>query len=115
MPRRVARAMSRALYAIALFVGLVAVPRRALAWVDLKVAGDDVHVTVERTGKARVEHRVTLLVSGGPLKKVQIKGVDADAQIEPDGYVILEKDAAKGLSSAMPIAVERSLTKATEG
>ncbi|MFO0613624.1 MAG: hypothetical protein U0414_13595 [Polyangiaceae bacterium] len=86
-------------------------PGRARAWVDLKVSNDDIKVTVEPSGKATVEHRVTLLVSGGPLKSVTIKGVDADATIDPNGYVVLEKDASKGLADALHIDVVRQFAK----
>src|SRR4051812_5134886 len=38
--------------------------RPARAWVDVHVEGDDVRLSVDRSGRARVEHRVTLKISG---------------------------------------------------
>jgi hypothetical protein len=81
----------------------------ALAWVELHVARDDVKVSVRRDGKADVEHRVTLLVSGGPLRSMTIRGVDADAVIAEGGYVVSKKEADKGsVLGALPIRAERA-------
>ncbi len=42
-----------------------------------------------------------------------IKGVDADAEVEPDEYVALEKEASKkGSDSTLPISTERVLVPA---
>ncbi len=99
--------------AVVLTLGFRAAP--AFAWVELTVSNDDVRVEIEPTGKARVEHRVTLLVSGGPLKEVTLKGIDADAEVQTDGYVMLEKDASKkGLDGALPITAERVLAAVPE-
>ena len=102
----------RALIAmVVVVVGASQRPSLALGWVDLTVSNDDVRVEVEPSGKARVEHRVTLLVSGGPLKEVTLQGIDADAEVQTDGYVMLEKDASKtGLDGALPIRAERIVT-----
>lgn len=109
------RGPSRLVLTFAAFVALAwaafAWPRRALAWVDLKVSNDDIKVTVEASGKATVEHRVTLLVSGGPLKSVVIKGIDADAVLDPNGYVIPEKLATKGLADALHVDPVKQFAK----
>ena len=57
-----------------------AAARPALAWVDAHVEGDDVRVTLDRGGEARVEHKITLKIAGGPLRSLDIRGVDADAE-----------------------------------
>jgi len=94
--------------AFALALALLAVPSRANAWVEMHVARDDVRVTVAPDGQAKVEHKVLLLVSGGPLKSFTIRGVDSDAMLEDGAYVIREKDdLASSLENAVPLRVER--------
>lgn len=102
---RLARPSS--LFAAALALGSLALPRTAQAWVDVRVAGDDVRVDVAKDGSARVEHKITLRISGGPLRALDLRGVDADAVPETDGYVIPGKDAASGsLAQAEPVNIE---------
>lgn len=102
---RLARPSS--LVAVCLALGSLAVPRSALAWVDARVAGDDVRVDIAKDGAARVEHKITLRISGGPLRALDLRGVDADAVPETDGYVIPGKDAASGsLAQAEPVSIE---------
>ena len=102
---RLARPSS--LLAAALALGSLALPRPALAWVDARIAGDDVRVDVAKDGSARVEHKITLRISGGPLRALDLRGVDADAVPETDGYVVPGKDAASGsLAQAEPVNIE---------
>jgi hypothetical protein len=99
--------LGAALCALAFAISLL-VPRAALAWVEAHVEGDDVRVTLERTGDARVEHKITLKVAGGPLRSLDLRGVDPDASPEPDGYVVTQKEAARGsLGSATGVTAER--------
>jgi hypothetical protein len=92
---------------------LVAGPRPAHAWVDVNVEADDVRVTLDRSGDARVEHRITLKIAGGPLRSLDVRGVDADAAPDPEGYVVPQKEAARGsLASAQGVAAERILPDA---
>lgn len=87
---------------------LVGQPRAARAWVEVHVEGDDVRVTVDRTGAARVEHKITLKIAGGPLRSLDLRGVDADAVPDPDGYVVPQRDAARGsLVTAQAVTTER--------
>jgi hypothetical protein len=87
---------------------LVAPVRSARAWVDVHVEADDVRVTVEKSGDARVEHRITLKIAGGPLRSIDLKGVDADAAPDPESYVVPQKEAARAsLASAVPAIAER--------
>ncbi len=111
MPRGPSRRSLPWLAFVVLVWAAFAWPRRVSAWVDLKVSNDDIKVTVEPSGKAIVEHRVTLLVSGGPLKSVLIKGIDADAEVDPNGYVIAEKVATKGLADALHITPVKQFAK----
>src|SRR5262249_30910781 len=81
--------------------------RSASAWVEVHVIGDDARVAIERTGVARVEHRMTLKVAGGPLKSYDVRGIDADAVLDADGYAVPSRDAAtNSLANATPITTE---------
>ncbi len=87
---------------------LVTPVRNALAWVDVHVEGDDVRVAVEKSGEARVEHKITLKIAGGPLRSFDLRGVDADAAPDPEGYVVPQREAARGsLASAVAAPAER--------
>ena len=89
-------------------VVLVGRPSPARAWVDVRVEADDVRVSVDRGGDARVEHKITLKIAGGPLRSIDLRGVDADAVPEPDGYVVPQKEAARGsLASAQGVSAEK--------
>ncbi|MGK4002588.1 hypothetical protein WMF31_08190 [Sorangium sp. So ce1036] len=108
MPPRIARRAGPALL-LSLLAALVsiALARPARAWVEVHVAGDDVRLSIDRAGAATVEHKVTLKISGGPLRALDIRGVDPDAQIEPGSYVVPSKAAAaSSLASATPVALE---------
>lgn len=108
MSLRARRGPLPALLAIALaLVVFLCAPRSARAWVDVNVEGDDVRLTVEPSGAVRVEHRITLKIAGGPLRAIDVRGVDRDAAPEADGYVVPQREAqANSLASAVPIAVE---------
>ncbi len=100
---------------VALAIGalLWASASRAFAWVELTVGRDDVRVEIDRQGKARVEHRVLLLVSGGPLASFSIRGVDPDAEIEPGAFVVPEAAEKAGqLDGAKPVTVEKKTPQA---
>jgi hypothetical protein len=108
MSPRARRGPAPALFALALacLVSLCA-PRSARAWVDVNVEGDDVRLTIAPSGQVRVEHRITLKIAGGPLRAIDLRGVDRDAVPEVDGYVVPLREAqANSLASAVPIATE---------
>lgn len=89
------------------FLALTAPAFSARAWVEAHVAADDIRVLSDRTGSARVEHRLTLKVSGGPLRALDIRGVDADAVPDPDGYAAPYREASSGsLAQAMPVSAD---------
>jgi hypothetical protein len=106
MLSQVARSPSRRgplLLSLLLFVALLFTGSPALAWVEVHVAGDEVRLLLDKEGTARVEHRVTLKVSGGPLRAFDIRGVDKDAVPDPDGYIAPLKQALQSsLASAVP-------------
>ncbi|MFO0756300.1 MAG: hypothetical protein U0359_07395 [Byssovorax sp.] len=98
-----------ALFALALLAALLAlvVARPAHAWVDVTIEGDEARVAIQPDGRARVEHRITLKIAGGPLRALDLRGVDRDAVPELDGYVVPEREAQKSsLASAVPVTLE---------
>ncbi len=95
------------LAAFAIITSIVSGSRPSFAWVEAHVDRDDVRITLDRSGGAKVEHRITLRIAGGPLPALDVRGVDPDAVPEADGYVAPAKEAAKGsLASAVPAQVE---------
>jgi hypothetical protein len=109
----VPRPALRHVVALAIAVVLWASASRAFAWVELTVGRDDVRVEIDRQGKARIEHRVLLLVSGGPLRSFSIRGVDSDAEIEPGAFVVPEAaDKAGQLDGAKPVVIEKKTPQA---
>jgi hypothetical protein len=100
--------LTPALVAFALALVALACTRLAHAWTDVHVAGDEVRISTDGTAVARVEHRIRLHVSGGPLSTWDLRGVDSDAEPEADGYAIPVHDAASG-TLANAISVEGSL------
>ncbi|WP_437324345.1 hypothetical protein [Sorangium sp. So ce381] len=108
MPSRIARRPGPALllpFLAALLSIAFALPARA--WVEVHVAGDDVRLSIDRAGAATVEHKVTLKISGGPLRALDIQGVDPDAQLDEGSYAVPFKAAEAGsLASATPVAIE---------
>lgn len=96
-----------ALAAIVALFSALALPSLARAWVEAHVASDDIRVQIDRGGSARIEHKITLKVSGGPLKSFDIRGVDGDALPDPDGYIApLREATGSSLESAVPLSLE---------
>src|SRR5262249_23294754 len=104
---RLVRAPLLRFLSLALALLALLAPRISRAWFEIHVAGDDVRVTLDPKGPARVEHRIRLHISGGPVASFDLRGVDRDAVPEPDGYVVPARDAANGsLENAIPILTE---------
>ncbi len=61
---------------------LVAPAARA-AYVEAHQTGDDVQIDVDGAGHARVEHTVRWNVLGGSLQKIDLRGIDQGAVLEP--------------------------------
>ena len=101
---------------VTLLVSSFAARARAAGWVELHVARDDLKVEIDANGKAIVEHRMVLLVNGGSLKELTLRGVDADAELEPNGWVAPEKDAASGPpESPLPLTFTKLEAKVADG
>jgi hypothetical protein len=58
------------------------------AWLETRVKAHKATLTVERDGRALVDHELTLGVRGGPLKSFELSGVDSDAATESDATVV---------------------------
>jgi hypothetical protein len=101
---RLARGLALALFVLA--IALVARPSHA--WVETHIEADDVRVDLERNGSAIVEHKVTLKIAGGPLKALDLRGVDRDAVPEPSGCFFSQaKDpTASSLGPTQPVDAE---------
>ncbi len=107
MLSRVASRLGPALAASLVALALLLAAGPARAWVELHVTADDVRVAVDRTGHARIEHRIALRIAGGPLKSIDLVGVDPDAAPEGGAYVVPAKDAqTTSLASAVPVRAE---------
>jgi hypothetical protein len=74
------------------------------SWLETHVVSDDIHVEVERSGAAVVDHAITLRVHGGPLRSFDLAGVDGDAVPLADGNVI-PAHAEGLLGLPIPLAV----------
>src|SRR5271165_2222657 len=81
--------------------------RRAHAWQEAHQTGDDVRVHVDPAGQADVEHRVRWHVVRGPLKSIDLVGVDAAAVIEPD--VTISADDGRALTAHASRRDERTV------
>src|SRR5690242_7904206 len=93
--------------AAATALAVASLSRPASAWVETHVVADDVRITLERDAPARVEHRITLRIAGGPLRALDLRGVDGDAEPEAEAYVVTERDASlKSLASAREVTAE---------
>ncbi len=98
---------AHALFVKAAAFSLFAVPSTANAWVESHVVSDDVRITLSRDAPAKVEHRITVRIAGGPLRTLDIRGVDGDAEPESEAFVVTERDAAtKSLASAREVTAE---------
>ncbi len=76
----------------------------AHAWVETRITAHAAVVDVEPNGSATVTHEVGLRLRGGPLKELQIQGVDGDAEPISDATVICTDDPKFG---TVPLTVER--------
>jgi hypothetical protein len=69
---------------------------------ESKLVADDVRVTVDDAGMARVDHALAYRVSGMSLREVELNGVEAEASPEPSAPVTIDGEPASA-----PATVER--------
>jgi hypothetical protein len=87
---------------------LLASARPAYAWIENHVGADEVRLELGASGKALVEHRITLRTTGSErLRELVLRGVDPDAMPAGNSYVVPESDAlSSSLESATPLKLE---------
>ncbi|MBW2457426.1 MAG: hypothetical protein JRI68_23160 [Deltaproteobacteria bacterium] len=97
---------------------LVVAERPAYAWwLENHVLGDEARIEVDRSGKAVVEHRMTVKTNGSVrLKDYELKGVDRDAVPLPNSYVVpIRSGIAGSLDAAVPLSMELHYPKRRKG
>lgn len=87
----------------AAFLGATLVTAPAWAWVETQIRAYGATVDVEGDGQAVVTSELVLSVRGGPLKRIEIPGVDSDAEPLPDATVTPTVQGA----ASIPLLVER--------
>jgi hypothetical protein len=101
------KVLARQLASFLVMVAASSGARKASAsWLETHVMSDDIHVEVERSGAAVIDHAITMRVHGGPLRSFDLVGVDADAAPLPDATVISAQ--SEGLLG-LPIPLSVSL------
>jgi hypothetical protein len=98
--------------ALVLFAG-----HSADAWIENRVTGHEAHVEIEASGRALLEHRVTLRMNGDKRQKTyRIRSIDPDAVPLPNSYVIPARDAlSSSLDSATPVSLKVEPADKAEG
>lgn len=80
------------------------VARPALAWIETTVLADEVHVEVDKSGQAKVEHRMTLRIRGATMRGLTLSGTPAGAQPTPSvTATALDKDGKEGDSQSLSL------------
>jgi hypothetical protein len=87
----------------AAFAGVTLATAPAWAWVETQIRAYGATVDVERDGTAVVSSELVMSVRGGPLKRLEISGVDSDAEPLPDATVTPTVQGA----ASVPLLVER--------
>ena len=83
-------------------------PASARAWIETRVLANEVRIEVDATGTATVEHAVTMLVRGGPLRHFDLVGADPDA-------VPLEDSNVVSLRASNPVPIPLELQQRPDG
>jgi hypothetical protein len=74
--------------------GALLVTAQAFAWHEEHLAGDEAHIRVDPRGMASVEHLLRWRVVHGPLKSIDVAGVDMGAVLDPAAAVRTEDGRA---------------------
>ena len=86
---------------LVLAASVAAPAAHAGGWQEMHETSDDVRLEVATDGVATVAHRLRLRVVAGHFKTIELAGIDAHAQVEPQAVVTAEKGGAE-----MPARVE---------
>jgi hypothetical protein len=65
-------------------------PARVAKWTEWHVTGDDVRLTLDQAGTARIEHAVRYRVVMGPLHQIDLTGIEPNARLTPEATVVSE-------------------------
>lgn len=76
--------------ALAVALSVLLVTAQAFAWHEAHLVGDEAHVHVDPTGLANVEHILKWRVVHGPLRSIDLVGVEPSAALDPTGSVRTE-------------------------
>jgi hypothetical protein len=87
-----ARLAARLLTTLPLFGALAgaAAPARAAAWTEVHQTAADVKMEIAPNGVASVEHALALRVVMGPIKSLDLVGIDPGAQLEVETTAVAE-------------------------
>ena len=71
-------------------VALAVAPPAHAAYQESHQTADDVRITVDSAGKARVEHTIRYRVVGGTLQKIDLRGIDLGGVVDPASTIIAD-------------------------
>jgi hypothetical protein len=75
---------------------LVATPAHAGGWQEWHQTGNDLFVTMDRDGKAHVEHHVRYRVVAGKMQSFDLPAIDLEAQVTPEVSLVTEDGTRLG-------------------
>lgn len=97
--------LRRHLACLAALASLGASPVARAAWVETRVKAHTATVDVARTGSAEVTQEFVLGVRGGPLRDLEIQGVDTDAVLSGEATAIAQ--VRYGVPAPIPLTLSR--------
>jgi len=71
---------------------------RTASAAETRFTGDDVRVTVDEAGVARVEHAIAYRVSGGTLHGFDVNGVEPDAIVDESAPMTIDGETSNGVA-----------------
>jgi len=90
--------------AVLALAGCASLASPARAWVETSIQSDAVNLDVGRDGAATVRHDLVVRVRGGPLRDLELAGVDGDAEPLTDATVVAT-DAGR-VAAPLPLIVK---------
>jgi hypothetical protein len=101
--------LRRSLACLAALAALVASSVGHAAWVETRVKAHTATVDVARSGSAEITQEVVLGVRGGPLRSLEIQGVD------PDAVLAEEASAVPSVRYGTPTPIPLTLARQDDG
>ena len=93
--------------AFCVWLALVLVVKPSWAWLETRTKSHLAIVDIERSGKATVQHELTIFVRGGPFQSFDLPGADADAEPMPDATVVNVGKSGGGNENPLPLLLQR--------